>query len=482
MQSAGVKTGPVPGTLDAADVVVLGAGLAGHCAALAAAEEGARVLFLEKMATIGGSSIMSSGTFAFANTDDQAAAGVQDTDEQLESDLVAASGNRADPMMVKLYVAHQRQAYAWLRQQGVRFDALALSSNMSVPRSHPTNPQRLIGILHERVLASGRIVFHSGTRATQLVCDGAGRVCGVRICAADAEPTEVHAARGVVLATGGFSRNPHLLAKFSPRMAAAQATGGRGNTGDGLLMAWGLGADLVDMPFINGTFGMSVPYPRDAPAGGTGEPLLLLPIYKGAIAVNREGRRFADESISYKTLGEICMEQPDGLAFQIFDQKIMDKSTPTPTAQDIKGACTKGWVQQADTIEGLARAVGMNAEALAQTVAAYNVGAGQGREAAFGRASLGKGYGKIAAISSPPFYIFPCATAVLSTYCGVRVDAHMRVVNVFEEPIAGLFAAGEIVGGLHGAGYMSGSALTKAAIFGRIAGANAAVRIAGRAM
>src|SRR5688572_29107274 len=112
------------------DVIVLGGGLAGHCAALAAAECGARALLLEKTAHVGGSSILSSGTFAFANTDDQAAAGIADSDEQLEQDLMAASGNLADRALVKLYIEKQRDAHAWLKQQGVRFDALALSSNM----------------------------------------------------------------------------------------------------------------------------------------------------------------------------------------------------------------------------------------------------------------------------------------------------------------------------------------------------------------
>jgi fumarate reductase flavoprotein subunit len=234
------------------------------------------------------------------------------------------------------------------------------------------------------------------------------------------------------------------------------------------------------MAFINGTFGMSVRYPRDIDAMQTGEPLLMLPIYKGAIAVNLHARRFADESISYKTLGEICLSQPESTAFQIFDQKIMDKSTPTPTAQDVKGAYAKGWIHKADTIEGLARAVHIDSNVLARTIAAYNEGAARGSEEEFGRASLGKGYGRIAAIDTPPFYIFPCTTSVLSTYCGVRVGADMQVIDVWGKPIEGLFAAGEIVGGFHGAGYMSGSALAKAAIFGHIAAESAAARAATR--
>lgn len=463
-----------------ADVVVLGGGLAGHCAALSAAEQGASVLLLEKTGRVGGSSILSSGTFAFANTDEQTTAGIQDSDEQLESDIMAASGNIADPVLVKLYVARQREIHAWLKQQGVRFDALALSSNMSVPRSHPTNPVHMMGVLHERLRANERITFRAYARALELRRDPGGEVCAVRVVAGAQQPVDVGAGGGVVLATGGFSRNTQLIAKFAPRMAVAMATGGAGNTGDGLLMAWALGADLVDMPFINGTFGMSVPYPPDGDRVPRGDPLLMLPIYKGAIAVNLHARRFADESVSYKTLGEFCLGQPEGMAFQIFDQKIMDKSSPTPTAQDVKGAYEKGWVYAASSIEGLARAVRIDASTLVRTVAAYNESAASGREQEFGRASLGKGYGQISAIDMPPFYIYPCTTAVLSTYCGVRVGTDMHVIDVWGKPIQGLFAAGEMVGGLHGAGYMSGSALAKAAIFGRIAGVQAAARATAR--
>jgi len=447
------------------DLIVLGAGLAGHCAALAAAERGARVLLVDKTDRPGGSTLQSSGSFAFAGTDLQRAAGVQDTLDKLEADLNKASGQRADPALVRLYLQRQADTYEWLRAKGVQFDPLALSSSMSVPRTHPTLPAQLMAAMQAQVRAQPRISWRARTEASRLLREG-DRVVGVRW-----HDGRVERAGAMVLATGGFSRNPELLRRFSPRYAEALAVGGEANTGGGLLLAWALGADLLDMAWINGTFGMSLNrYPERALQPGD-ESLLRLAIYRGAIAVNLHGERFIDESKSYKLLGDRCLDQPQGIAFQLFDQKIMDQSVPAPNSNDYRMALERGLVRQADTIEALAGTVGLDPEALARTVRNYNRDvASTGVDAVFGRSSLGSGYGKPPPLDQAPFYIYPCTTGVLSTYCGLRVDPSMRVLDVFGEPIPGLYAAGEIVGGFHGSGYMSGSALGKAAIFGRVAG------------
>jgi fumarate reductase flavoprotein subunit len=252
-------------------------------------------------------------------------------------------------------------------------------------------------------------------------------------------------------------------------MARALKLGGSGNTGDGLLMAWKLGADMVDMAHVNGTFGISLNYYPDLRAPAADEALLRLAIYRGGIAVNREARRFADESISYKKLGEICLDQPDSVGFQIWDARIMAQSVPAPTATDFDGALALGLVRQADTIQNLARAVGLDPVMLESTISRYNADVADGHDSVFGRTSLGRGWGKLVTIDKPPFFVYPCTTGVLSTYCGVRVTPRMECVDVFGDTIPNLYAAGEIVGGFHGSGYMSGSSLSKSVIFGRVA-------------
>jgi len=449
------------------DLVIAGGGLAGHCAALQAAERGASVLLLEKTERYGGSTTHSSGSFAFAGTQAQRDAGFDDSPQNLEADIVRASGNLADPALVSLYIEHQAQAYEWLRGHGVVFHPVTLSSNQGVPRTHATNPSQLMDALNAAVQANPSIRYQPRAAITTLL-QRDGRVAAVEFTL-DGKRHTVHTSAGVLLATGGFSRNAELIRKFAPKMAGAMRLGGEGNDGDGLLLAWKLGADLVDMPYINGTFGISLNhYPDDRPPSGE-EALLRLAIYRGGIAVNRNAERFADESISYKVLGERCLEQPGGIGFQLWDQDIMDQSVPAPNATDFESAFEKGLVRRADDIAALARTVGLDEARLVKTVDQYNQDVENGRDSVFGRSSLGKGWGKLVRIDRPPFYIYPCTTAILATYCGLKVTREMEVVDVLGAPISGLYAAGEIVGGFHGSGYMSGSSLSKSAIFGRVA-------------
>lgn len=131
-------------------------------------------------------------------------------------------------------------------------------------------------------------------------------------------------------------------------------------------------------------------------------------------------------------------------------------------------------------MEELAVLLGIEVDALVATIDRYNNAAVDGQDPEFGRRHLGSAYGKIRPIAAPPFYGFPCSTSVIATYCGLAVDATMQLVNPFGEPVGNVFAAGEVVGGLHGEDYMSGAALSKAAIFGHIAGTSAAKFAAAR--
>ena len=454
-----------------ADVVVVGAGLAGYCAALEAAVHGAHVVLLEKQAHGGGSTVLSGGFMAFAGTPLQSTAGLQDSDELLLHDLVAVGGPEADEALLGVYVREQRGLYDWLSTLGVRFDSLEHSAGQSVARSHQTGAQALIDTLANQLRLHTRVQVVMGATMVGLVRrESGGPVTGLTFQAGGALH-ELDCEGGVVLTSGGFSRSETLLSLFAPTQAGAVRIGGAGNTGDGLRQAWKLGAGLRDMGQIRGTFGTH-------PDCGPERHEILLAFYLGAIIVNQQGRRFIDESRPYKQLGDAVLQQSQCLAFQLFDQQVMAQSATGVPLFDFQQALERGLLQKAETLDELAHKCGLNAIALRETVAAYNLGIDSGHDE-FGRDGLCHHVGVRTRIDQTPFYAYLSTTAMLATYCGLDIDTETRVRDVDGDVIVGLYAAGEVVGGFHGRSYMTGTALGKAAIFGRIAGRQATRRALG---
>ncbi len=440
-------------------LVVVGAGLAGWCAAVAAAEAGATVLVLEKTSAVGGSTILSGGFFAFAGTPEQERRGIADTPERLAADLIEVGQGRNVPELVTAYAQGQRDLRDWLVERGLVIEDIELSSGQSAPRSHRGSVTALIGALRDRALALG-VRLELDTRIDSLVLDG-GRVVGVV-----ARGRRI-AASGVILASGGFSRSEELLALYAPAQAGALRIGGAGNTGDGLVMATVAGAGARDFEHIKGTFGC---YPVSAPT----EHEILLAYYLGAIIVNLEGERFVDESISYKLLGDACLAQPGAVAFQLFDQGVFDSAPRAVPLFDPRPLLDEGLLVAAATLEELAEKIRIAPGTLRRTVEEYNASIGSGSDR-FGRTHLVSGAGDAVQLSTAPYYAYRSTTALLATYCGITVDADARVTDEHGAAIPGLWAAGEIVGGFHGAAYMTGSSLGKASFFGRAAGRAAAI-------
>ena len=450
------------------DVLVLGAGQAGLTAAVAAAQWGARVLVLEKLAYAGGSTSMSSGLTAYAGTDEQAALGIEDSPELLKADILATGQNRNDDALVDVYCREQLTTYRWLKDLGVEYGHVHAASGQSVPRSHATDPSRMIDTLAHRAEELGVALVH-GVRAFQLLVED-DAVTGV-VCEVNGSLTEVPAG-SVVIATGGFSRNLELLDRFVPQMVHAIHGGSPGCEGDGLLMAWKAGADFRDTPHVKGTFGI---HPGDDPReNGTG----ILAVYKGAIAVDLRGHRFVDESLPYKAIGDACLALPEHVAWQVFDQQTMDRDDPEVHIYWFSGRLATGLLQSADTLEKLADVIGVPHEALVTTVERYNAAVRGEREDEFGRTTLSGTDERPTDLVRPPYYAHLSGTSVLATYCGLTVDPTTRVLDVYGEPIPGLFAAGEVTGGFHGAGYVTGTSVGKSGVFGRLAG-QAAARHAG---
>ncbi|GAA4288103.1 FAD-dependent oxidoreductase [Georgenia daeguensis] len=442
------------------DLVVVGSGIAGQSAATTAAEAGLRVVLLEKTEKLGGSSAMSGGWFAFSGTPEQAELGIEDSAELFLSDMLEAGEHLNDRALLEAYLANQETTYRWLKDHGVEFREVEISSGMSARRGHNSVIKEVLARLHADFTAAGGQT-RLERRAVRLVREPSGRVTGV-VAAAPDGTEELYTGRGgVVLATGGFSRGSDLLKIFAPEQLAAIPYGGKGNTGDGLKMAWKLGAGLADMSFVSGTYGS---HPE------TGEEFheLLTAYYMGAIIVNKNGERFVDESLDYKTLGRVVLDQPGGLGFEVFDAKVRAKSHRGIPLKDIDTLEEIGHVFRAETIEELAEAAGIDPDALVQTVARYNAAiAGEGTDEV-GRTNLCNGQGDLLPIDTAPYYAYPAKSLMTTTYCGVTIDPSGRVVDVDGDVIEGLYAVGEVTGGFHGAAYMTGTSLGKGAVFGGI--------------
>lgn len=436
-----------------ADVVIIGTGAAGSSAAARAAELGLSVIVLEKLRVGGGSTTLCNGGFAVWGTDIQEAKGIKDSPELFEKEMLSM-GKVNDPELVHRFVTETLPTYKWAKGLGVEFRDVTTGAGMSVPRQHLTRPPQMLKIFNDLAKAKGA-KFVYGTPAERLIVNDSGRVVGVVAKTKNGTRT-YHARRGVVIAAGGWAQSKEFLRRFSPDAENALKLGGLGNTGDGSRMAWALGADLLDVTYTKPTYGFNPNTKTSA-----------FVMYNGAIIVNLDGKRYADESLPYKTLGTITLKEKDGIGIQVYDSAIHERAQKDALA-NTDYLKKNGELYEAATIEELAEKIGLPAKALKQTVATYNEGLSQGKDE-FGRTSLSAGGGKPTPIEKAPFYAFRATSVLLSTYCGARIDVNARVINVFGEPIEGLWAAGEGTGSVHGAAYMSGTSVGKAVVFGKLA-------------
>ena len=434
------------------DAIVVGGGLAGLAATQRLAANGLSVILVEKRHRLGGSSALSGGWFALSGTALQRRAGVRDSAELFVADMVETGGGFADEAVQQRLVERQAHAVAAIERAAAWTDELKVSAGMTVPRAHLIRIRDLLGFLEHEAVTSGAEILLSHA-ADELVWDGS-RVTGIRSASGD-----LHARAGVILTSGGFSRSRELLDLFVPDQAAAMPYGGVGNTGDGLRMAWMLGAGLADIGHVSGTYGQHADTTDD-------EHELLTANYLGAILVNSRGERFTDESESYKVLGSAVLGQPWHLAYQVFDSAVRALSRPGVPLSDIDRIEELGHLVSAPTIAALETTLGIPAGQLDRTVRQYNESV-RGRQAdGFGRTGLVNGVGTLVPVEAAPFYAYPAVTAMTSTYGGLSVAPDTSVTRIDGTRIDGLSAAGEVVGGFHGASYMTGTALTKALVFG----------------
>ena len=484
------------------DVVVVGAGNAALCAALAAEEEGARVLVLERAGEdeSGGNSRFTAGAMrvVYDGVDDLKALMPDLTNEEIAQtdfgtytqdqfydDMARVTQYRADPDMVELLVTKSRETLLWMRAKGVRFAPIWGRQAFRVDgrfrfwggltvEAWGGGPG-LVEALHDGARRRG-VEIRYRSRATGLLFDGV-TVGGVRV-RHEGRIAEIRA-RSVVLAAGGFQANYEWRTRYlGPGWELAKVRGTRFNTGDGIRMALDAGA----MPYGNWSGCHAVGWERNAPEFGdlaVGDQFQKHS-YPFAVMVNADGRRFVDEgadfrNYTYARYGRVILEQPGQFAWQIFDAKVAHLKRDEYNIRQVTKAT-------AATLEELApRLDGVDGPAFLDTIREYN--AAVRTDIPFdpnvkdGRRTEGLAVPKsnwANTLDTPPFEAYAVTCGITFTFGGLRIDAGGRVLDTESEPIPGLYAAGELVGGLFYFNYPGGSGLTAGAVFGRIAGASAA--------
>lgn len=443
-----------------ADIVVIGAGGAGMTAAIQAAQNGAtNVVVVEKMGQTGGNTTRSTGGLNAAGTKYQQADGIEDSVELFVQDTMTGGQNLNDEALVTVMAENSAAAVDWVNDIGGDLSVVGMFGGASVKRIHRPSDTSAVGPMLVKALnakiAEMGIPVLLNTKAEEILVDEQGAVAGVRVTGPEGGYTI--ACKAVVLATGGFGANEEMVSEYKPELAGFGTTNHPGATGDGIAMAKALGAAFVDMEQIQ-THPTVHPETQTMYTEGVRG--------NGAILVNKEGKRFVDELETRDVVSAAILAQTDGVCYMIFDQAVRDSLAA------IESYISAGIVTEADTVEGLAEAIGVDPAALQQTMADYASYQAAGNDPDFGRTSMEL------PLDTPKFYAALCAPAIHHTMGGVKINTQAQVLKEDGSAIPGLFAAGEVTGGVHGANRLGGNAVTDIVVFGRIAGTGASEYVA----
>ncbi|MBS0954884.1 flavocytochrome c [Lactiplantibacillus plantarum] len=435
------------------DVVIIGSGGAGLTAAIQAHELGLNPVILEKMSKIGGNTTRASSGMNAAETNVQLHHHIVDSFGDFYGETLKGGGGMNNQALLKFFTEHSALAIDWLADHGIKLDDLTITGGMSVMRTHrPSSMAPIGGFLVTELLkqvAADQLPLFTDVKVDELVVE-AGKISGVKATTPDGAVTIT--AGAVLLATGGFGANKTLLGQYRDDLKNYQTTNQPGATGDGILLAQAIGAKLVDMDQVqvHPTVQQDTDHAYLIGEAVRGE---------GAILVDNQGARFVNELDTRKNV-TAAIDQLGGTgAYLIFDRGIRDRVKAVEFYDHI------GLVKTGTDLETLATATGLEAATLKQTVADWNQAVANHNDAAFNRTT-----GMDRDIAAGPFYSIHIAPAVHYTMGGIAINPATQVLNQDERPIAGLFAAGEVVGGLHGNNRIGGNSIAETVIFGRQAG------------
>ncbi|NPD31268.1 flavocytochrome c [Eggerthellaceae bacterium zg-1084] len=449
------------------DVVVVGAGGAGYAAALTAARAGKSVALLEKLGITGGDTILSGGAISVPGNYFQRRDGIDDSAEKLAEDMLVGGDNLGDPDLVRVIAEGAYDAMEWLT-----FEADAawqpyqqFFGGHSVPRSlipYGQEGSELIVKLDARGAELPNLTVLRNMKAEELLMEGAS-VTGVRATHAIDGSEHRFTAKAVVLTTGGFGSNVEMRVKYNPEMdESILSTDSVGATGDGIVMAEKIGANLIDMQYIQ-------TYPTcDTETGAllyTGNMRLNM----NAICINKEGKRFVEELERRDVISNAVKKQTDGIGYMLFNQKQVDATGVfRANESEVDNLTARKKLVKADTLAEACEPFGIDAAALQKTVEAWNRYCAEGKDPEFNYRS------KLNPIEGGPYYVLAYKPSVHYTMGGLHINVDAQVLDTAGSPIPGLYAAGEQAGHKMGNNRLGSCSIADIFVFGRIAGANAA--------
>lgn len=441
------------------DVIVIGSGGGGLSAAIEAHDAGAHVILVEKMPFVGGNTARATGGINAAGTTFQKEAGIEDTVDVHYADTMKGGQELNDPELVKFMTENAADAINWLTELGADLSDVGSLGGASFKRAHrPTGGapvgDHLVSVLYQNTEARG-INTMLNTEATEIIYED-GKVTGIKaVGSVDGKATNyIIKADAVVIASGGFGNNPELYTKYQPQLDGFITTNQPGATGDGIVLAEALGADLTDIEQIQ-------IHPTVHPE--TAALITEAVRGNGAIIVNAKGERFTNEMSTRDKVSAAILEQEGKSAYLVFDQGVRE------SLKAIEKYVAQGLTIEGETPEALAESIGMDPTTLKATIDTWNEAVKSSTDTAFGRNS-----GMEIAFEKAPYYAIKIAPGVHHTMGGLKINTSAEVINKEGTPIPGLFAAGEVTGGVHGAERLGGNALADIIVFGREAGINAA--------
>ncbi|WP_263064489.1 flavocytochrome c [Dickeya dadantii] len=455
-KAAIMAEGGDPADMQRYDVVVIGSGGAGLAAAIQACDDGARVLIVEKMSSIGGNTIKASVGMNAAGTRFQKIKGIVDDKQRFYEETLKGGKLKNNPDLLKRFVEGAPMAIEWLAERGIELNDITITGGMSVDRTHrPADGSAVGGFLISGLVKNinkRNIDVMLETSVVDIVHE-AGAITGVQVLNEDHEQLTI-ATKGVVVATGGFSANREMVVKYRPDLDGFVTTNHKGATGSGIAILEKVGADTVDLgeiqihPTVEQTTSYLI---SESIRGG------------GAILVNQQGHRFFNEMETRDKVSAAIIGLPEKYAYILFDEQVRTKNKAADEY------LSRGFVVSASSPRELADKLAIDSHALLATLERYNLFVEKQHDDDFGRKTALRH-----PINQGPFYAIRIAPGVHHTMGGVVINTDTAVLDNKKRVIRGAFAAGEVVGGIHGGNRIGGNAVADIIVFGIQAGRNAA--------